>query len=120
MDTRRPRALAPLCLTTACLFVALVFGVAGVGAASICPAGYFDEKLHGVGGCLCGGYEKGVAFYPAGPKSKCGCSLPSTPAHGYQVTPPFCVACAAAKFNAQTGKLTVGFVQSDATCTSET
>ena len=122
MDTRCPRAPAPLRLTITCLLVALLcgaamFGATSAGAASICPAGYFDEKLHGTNGCLCGGYEKGVAFYPVGSKSKCGCAMPSTPGYGYQVTPPFCVACAAAKFNAQTGKLIVGFLQNNATCT---
>ena len=87
MDTRRPRAPAPLCLAITCLLVVLVFGAAmfgatSAGAASICPAGYFDEKLWGGDGCLCGGYEKGVGFYSGGPKSRCGCAMPRTPGYG--------------------------------------
>jgi hypothetical protein len=51
---------------------------------------FFDGKLHGENGCLCGGYQKGVAFFHNGSKSKCLCDVSSgSPGVGYQTSEPF-------------------------------
>ena len=116
------RSLPLLCCATAVLTLSLVLSFTRAGAAlPICPAGQFKITFDpatgkNVVGCVCGGDGNIAQLYTGGGTGKCLCLSGA----GYQPTKPFCVACAAAKFNTATGKLTIGYLQFDGTCTTGT